>query len=154
MEVVLYNSTSRRQSVYYSEVRHKGGNTWYIVVVCYTTGVHLKRVLGRLYVGMAPTRPLSLNKSNSSELSNAAAISPFRHIMWPTSVSIDDNTLKGGKICHYNDIHEIAKTPISPSPPSNGLVQNWYKYLPSKGFLFPCAVPFTNGIFMAPLLNE
>ena len=87
-----------------------------------------------LYVGMASTRPLSLNKCNGSELSNAAAtcISPFRHIMWPTSVSIDDNTLKGGKIHHYNDIHEIAKTPISPSPASssNGPVQNWYKYLP------------------------
>ena len=48
-----------------------------------------------------------------------------------TILSIDDNTLKGGKIHHYNDIHEIAKTPISPSPSSssNGPVQNRYKYL-------------------------
>ena len=45
-----------------------------------------------MYKGMAPTRPVSLNKCNGSELSNAASISPC-----------------------YNDIHEIAKTPISPS---------------------------------------
>ena len=86
--------------------------------------------VSRLYVGMAPTCPLSLNKCNSSELLNAAALSPFRHITWPTSVSIHDNTFKGGKIQLYNDIIcEIAKTPISPSPFSNGLAQNWYKYL-------------------------
>ena len=55
---------------------------------------------------------LSLNKCNSSELSNAAAISPFRNITWPTSFSRHDNTLKCGKIHCYNDICEIAKTPI------------------------------------------
>ena len=33
----------------------------------------------------------------------------------PTSVSRHVNTLRGGKIHCYNDIHEIAKTPISPS---------------------------------------
>ena len=75
----------------------------------------------------------SFNKCNRSELSNVAAISPFRHITWPMSVSIHDN----GKIHRYNDIHEIAKTSISLSSsstssnsPSNGLAQNWYKYLP------------------------
>ena len=94
-----------------------------------------------LYVGMASTGPLSLNKCNSSEFSNAAAIRHFRHIMWPTSVSIHDNTLKGGKIHCYNDIHEIAKTPISPSSSSssNGLVRIYLDFV-SKGFLFPCAV--------------
>ena len=94
-----------------------------------------------LYVGMASTRPLSLNKCNSSEFSNAAAIRHFRHIMWPTSVSIHDNTLKGGKIHCYNDIHEIAKTPISPSSSSssNCLVRIYLDFV-SKGFLFPCAV--------------
>ena len=55
------------------------------------------------------------------------AISPFRHITWPTSVSIHDKTLKRGKIHHYNDIREIAKTPSS-SNSSNGLAQNWYKF--------------------------
>ena len=63
-----------------------------------------------LYVGMAPTRPLSLKKCNGSELSNAAAISPFRNITWPTSVSIHDKTLKGGKIHRYNDMRDFAKT--------------------------------------------
>ena len=86
---------------------------------------------------MASTRPLSLNKCNSSEFSNAVAISHFRHIMWPASVSIHDNTLKGGS---YNDIHEIAKTPISPSPPSSNDLVHIYLDFVSKGFLFPCAV--------------
>ena len=82
---------------------------------------------------MAPTRPLSLNKSNGSELSNVAAMSPFRHRTWTTSVSIHDKTLKGSKIYRYNGIPEIAKTPISPSSSSsssNGLAQNMYTYLP------------------------
>ena len=75
----------------------------------------------------------SLNKCNGSELSNATPISPFRHITWPTSVSIHDNTLK---IHCYNTTREIAKTPISSSSfssssnSSNSLAQNWYKYLP------------------------
>ena len=43
---------------------------------------------------MVLTRPLSLNQCNASELSNMAAISPFRHITWPTSVSIHDKTFK------------------------------------------------------------
>ena len=71
-----------------------------------------------LYAGMAPKGPLNLNRS---ELPNAAAISPFRYITWPTSVSIHDKTLNGGKIHCYNDIylHEIAKTLI-PSPSNSG----------------------------------
>ena len=40
--------------------------------------------------------PISLNKCNSSELSNAAVISPFRQITWSTSVSIHDKTLEVG----------------------------------------------------------
>ena len=82
---------------------------------------------------MALTRPLNLNQCNGSKLSNAAPINPFRHITWPTSVSIHKNTFNGGKIHCYNDIHEIAKTPISPSSSSSsskGLAQNLYKYLP------------------------
>ena len=77
-----------------------------------------------------------LNKSNGSELSNAAAMSPFRYITWTTSVSIRDKALKGGKIHRYNGIREIAKTLISPSSSfsssssSNGLAQNIYTYLP------------------------
>ena len=58
---------------------------------------------------------MPINNCNVSEISNAAAISPFRNITWPTIVYRHDNTLKGGKIHHYNDIHEIAKTSISPS---------------------------------------
>ena len=74
---------------------------------------------------MAPTRPLSLKKSNGSELSNAAAISPFRNITWPTNVCIHDKTLKGGKIHRYNDMRDFAKTQISPTS------QNRLKYLSS-----------------------
>ena len=70
-------------------------------------------------VGMASTRPLSLNKYNGSELSNAAAIRPFRNITWPTSVSRHDNTLKGSKIHRYNDIRETAETRFSPSSSSS-----------------------------------
>ena len=72
---------------------------------------------------MAPTRPLSLNvnKCNSSELANPAAISPFRNITWPTSVSRHDNTLKADKKHRYNDIREIAKTGISPSSSSSSV---------------------------------
>ena len=65
--------------------------------------------------------PISLNKCNGSELSNAAAISTFRNITWPTSVSIHDKTLKGGKIHRYNDMHDIAKTPISPTTSSSSV---------------------------------
>ena len=70
-----------------------------------------------LYVGMAAT-PIN-NKCKSSELSNAAPVSRFRHITWST-------TLKGGKIRCYNDIREIVKTRTSPSSSSSGLAQNWY----------------------------
>ena len=65
---------------------------------------------------MALTHPF---KCNGSEILNVALISPFRHITWPTSVSIHDKTLKGGKIHRYNGIREIAKTPISPSSSSS-----------------------------------
>ena len=68
---------------------------------------------------MAPTRPLSLKKCNGSELSNAAAISTFRNITWPTSVSIDDKTLKGGKIHRYNDMRDFVKNLISPTSSSS-----------------------------------
>ena len=67
---------------------------------------------------MAPTRPLSLNKCNGSELLNPAAISPFRNITWPTSISRHDNTLKGDRKHSYNDIRKISKTRISPSSSS------------------------------------
>ena len=43
-------------------------------------------------VGMALTRPLSLNKCNGSELLNTAAISPFTNITCPMSVSRHDNS--------------------------------------------------------------
>ena len=73
---------------------------------------------------MAPTRPLSLNKYDGAELSNAAAMGPFRYITWPTTVFRHDNTLKGSKIHRYNDISEIAKTPISLSSSSSSSSEN------------------------------
>ena len=62
------------------------------------------------------------SQPSCSNKPNATAISPFRYITWPTSVSIHDKTLNGGKIHCYNDIdlHEIAKTLISPSPSNSG----------------------------------
>ena len=54
------------------------------------------------HVGMALTRPLSLNKHNGSELSNAALLSLFRHTACSTGVSIHSKTLKVGKIHRYN----------------------------------------------------
>ena len=51
-----------------------------------------------------PDTPIKPNKCNGSEPSNMAAISPFRNITWPTSVSIHDNSLKGDKIHRYKDI--------------------------------------------------
>ena len=59
------------------------------------------------------------NKCNGSELSNAAAISAFRSITWPTSVSIHNKTLKGGKIHRYNDMRDFAKNLISPTSSSS-----------------------------------
>ena len=104
-----------------------------------------KSRLSNFYVGMPPTCPLSLNNCNSSELSNTAAISPFRNIKWPTSISRHDNTLKGGKIHRYNDICEIVKTAISPSFSSvnrhNCL--NIYLHFCTIGFFLASAVPLT-----------
>ena len=83
--------------------------------------IHIRESVDSLCRDSADT-PLSLNKSNGSELSNVAAISPFRHITWPTSVFIHDKKLKGDKIHRYSDIREIAKTvvegpSINSSPP-------------------------------------
>ena len=83
-------------------------------------------------------------------------MSPFRHITWPTSVSIHDKTLKGGKIHCYSDIREIAKTRflhllLLLLIPSTKYV---YDNFVPKGFLFPWAVPFTKGIFVRPLFDE
>ena len=80
------------------------------MLVYYVNKYIIRESVDSLYVGMAPTRPLSLKKCNGSELSNVAAISPFRNITWPTSVSIHDKTLKGGKIHRYNDMCDFAKT--------------------------------------------
>ena len=97
-------------------------------------------------------------KHNCSELSNAAAMSPFRHITWPTSVSIHDKTLKGGKIHRYNDICEIANIRflhlLLLLIPSTKYVHVFTLIFVSKGFLFPYTVPFTKRIFVRPLFNE
>ena len=77
--------------------------------------LHLHIRVGRLYVRMAP---------KCQALTNATAqnsqTQQLGHMTWSTSVSIHDNTRKDGKIHHYNDIGEIAKTPI----PSNSIAQN------------------------------
>ena len=65
---------------------------------------------------MAPTRPLSLNKCNSRELPNAAAISSFKHITRPTTVSIHDKTLKGAARMTYVKLLS-PPLPPPPSPP-------------------------------------
>ena len=82
---------------------------------CWThfSQLHIRESVDSLCRDGADT-PLSLKKCNGSELSNAAAMSPFRHITWPTSVSIHDKTLKGGKIHRYNDMRDFAKTRFLP----------------------------------------
>ena len=61
---------------------------------------------------MAPTRPLSLKKSNGLELPNADALSLFRHTICSASTSAHYNTLKHRKIYTYSDFQKIEKTPI------------------------------------------
>ena len=58
---------------------------------------------------MAPTRPLSLNKNNDSELSNGAVLSLFRRTACSTSVFIHGKTLKVGKIHCYNGTRKFLK---------------------------------------------
>ena len=61
--------------------------------------------VGRLYVGMLPTRPLALTNEMAqiSRTVNGNVLSLFRQITCPTSVSIHNKTLKVGKIYRYND---------------------------------------------------
>ena len=61
---------------------------------------------------MAPTRPLSLKKSNGLELPNADVLSFFRHTTCSASASAHYNTLKHCKIYTYSDCRKIEKTPI------------------------------------------
>ena len=61
---------------------------------------------------MAPTRPLSLKKSNGLELPNADVLSLFRHTTCSASASHTYNTLKHRKIYTYNDFRKNEKTPI------------------------------------------
>ena len=63
------------------------------LIPCLST--YIRENIGRLSVGMAPTRPLSLNQLNGSELPNTAAMSPFRHITWPMSVLYTIRLSKG-----------------------------------------------------------
>ena len=61
---------------------------------------------------MAPTRPLSLNKSNSSELPNADVLSLVRQATCSASASIHFNTLKVRKIYSYSEFRKFVKTRI------------------------------------------
>ena len=61
---------------------------------------------------MAPTRPLSLNKSNGSELPNADVLSLFRQTICSASASIHYNTLKVRKIYSYSESRKFVKTRI------------------------------------------
>ena len=60
---------------------------------------------------MAPTRPLSLNKSNGSELPNAD-VGLFRQTTCSVSASIHFNTLKIRKIYSYSESRKFVKTRI------------------------------------------
>ena len=57
-------------------------------------------------VGMAPTCPLSLKKSNSLELPNVDVLSLFRHTTCSASASAHYNTLKHRT---YSDFRKIEK---------------------------------------------
>ena len=61
---------------------------------------------------MAPTHPISLNKSNGSELPNANVLSLFRQTTCFASASIHYNTLKVHKVYSYSDSQKIVKTAI------------------------------------------
>ena len=58
---------------------------------------------------MAPTRPLSLNKSNGSKLPNADVL---RQAIFSASASIHFNTLKVRKIYSYSESRKFIKTRI------------------------------------------
>ena len=61
---------------------------------------------------MAPTRPLSLNKSNGSELPNADVLSLFRQTACSASASIHSNTLKVRKIYSHSESRKFVNTRI------------------------------------------
>ena len=61
---------------------------------------------------MALTRPLSLNKSNGSELPNADVLSLVRQATCSASASIHFNTLKVRKIYSYSEFRKFVKTRI------------------------------------------
>ena len=61
---------------------------------------------------MAPTHPLSLNKSKDSELPNADVLSLFRQTTCSASASIHYNTLKVRKIYSYSESRKFVKTRI------------------------------------------
>ena len=56
--------------------------------------------------------PISLNKSNGSELPNADVLSLFRQTTCSASASIHFNTLKVRKIYSYSDSRKFVKTRI------------------------------------------
>ena len=56
--------------------------------------------------------PISLNKSNGSELPNADVLSLFRQTTCSASASIHYNTLKVRKIYSYSDSQKFVKTRI------------------------------------------
>ena len=56
--------------------------------------------------------PISLNKSNGSELPNADVLSPFRQTTCSESASIHFNTLKVLKIYSYSESRKFVKTRI------------------------------------------
>ena len=77
-----------------------------------TLAAHARRggLLLAMHVGMAPTRPLNLNKSNGSELQNADILIFFRRSTCSTGAFIHYNTLKVRKIHSYS--HSDLKRPI------------------------------------------
>ena len=74
---------------------------------------------------MAPTRPLSLNESNGSELPNTDVLSLFRQTTCSASASIHYNTLKVRKIHSYSESRKFVKT--SDCSSSSSSVQTAYR---------------------------
>ena len=75
---------------------------------------------------MAPTRPLSLYKSNGSELPNVDVLSLFRQTTCYTSASIHFNTLNLRKIYSYSESRKFLKTPDCSLLSSSSSVQTAY----------------------------
>ena len=87
------------------------GNIWCEGDNIWCEGVNIIESVDSICRDGADT-PISLNKSNGSELPNADVLSLFRQTTCSVSASIHYNTLKVRKIYSYSDSQKFVKTRI------------------------------------------